>query len=292
MKKFMHKKGFTLTELSLAMAFLSVILLTIAALIIFTTSIFQKGLAIKSVNNVGQDIIENLTRSITSSSKMELSKFCEGISIKDCENIDSDSDEYFRPISYQQTAELTIGKSTGTYPVNGAFCTGTYSYIYNTGYILGSNYTLSNGSNKEDYIATYGDYTPRLIRIVDSGAAICKAGLKNASESNNNKYNQISNVNFKYEVIGSGNYEELIQETDNSLAIYDFKVFKPDYDKYSGQSFFLGTFILATIKGDVDINVSGDFCKAPVDYSLSSDFSYCAINKFNFASRATGRSES
>jgi len=285
MKKFMYKKGFTLTELSLAMAFLSVILLTIAALIIFTTSIFQKGLAIKSVNNVGQDIIENLTRTITSSTPGEIDDFCEGISDNKKAAACNNSSIYFRPISFQQSVKI----GDKNYPVSGAFCTGSYTYIWNTGYVFNGKYEdLSN--YRATYNTTYKDF--RLIRVSDSKGEICKTVINENSTALQGNTSYITHhgaINYEG---NSNDVEELIQETDNSLAIYDFKVFKPDYDKYSGQSFFSGTFILATIKGDVDINVSGDFCKAPVDYSLSSDFSYCAINKFNFASRATGRSES
>ena len=64
-----------------------------------------------------------------------------------------------------------------------------------------------------------------------------------------------------------------------------------------------GTFILATLRGDIDIMRSGDYCSLGTQFedkngnmvgdtsslnNLGSEFNYCAINKFNFAARTAG----
>ena len=58
------------------------------------------------------------------------------------------------------------------------------------------------------------------------------------------------------------------------------------------QIFFSGTFILATIRGGVNIQSNGDFCTGDKEvdgdeFNLN-NFDYCAVNKFNFSARATG----
>jgi hypothetical protein len=52
---------------------------------------------------------------------------------------------------------------------------------------------------------------------------------------------------------------------------------------------------LATYRGGVNIKSNGDFCEGSDDENgyrdseiTLNDFDYCAVNKFNFSSRATG----
>ena len=80
---------------------------------------------------------------------------------------------------------------------------------------------------------------------------------------------------------------DLLADSDDSLAIYDLTIFRPVTHNLTFQSFYSGTFILATVPGGVDITGSGNYCKDAPD-GLSTDFAYCAINKFNFAARARG----
>ena len=49
------------------------------------------------------------------------------------------------------------------------------------------------------------------------------------------------------------------------------------------------TLSLCNIRGNVDITGTGEFCKTPPEMGLSSDFNYCAINKFNFSARTSGQ---
>ena len=77
-----------------------------------------------------------------------------------------------------------------------------------------------------------------------------------------------------------------------NLALYDFKVFPPVRNESTKHIFYSATFILATLRGGVDIMASENYC---TDRSLAgtlvTDFNYCAINKFNFSMRATGETK-
>jgi hypothetical protein len=85
------------------------------------------------------------------------------------------------------------------------------------------------------------------------------------------------------------------------LALYDFTIFPATQHYKTLQIYYSGMFILATYRGGVNIKSNGEFCEgsdeadgmADVDSDGNSeftmnDFDYCAINKFNFAARATG----
>jgi hypothetical protein len=88
---------------------------------------------------------------------------------------------------------------------------------------------------------------------------------------------------------------ELIAENESDLALYDFTILPATKNYTTKQIFYPGSFILATIRGGVNIQSNGDFCQGSssdegeMDSEYTgNDFDYCAVNKFNFAARATG----
>lgn len=60
------QKGFTLIELMLAMAFLASILVLCTAVIIQAFTIYNKGLAVKQINQLGRTLTEDMTRAANS----------------------------------------------------------------------------------------------------------------------------------------------------------------------------------------------------------------------------------
>ena len=87
--------GFTLVELMLAMTFVSVLLLAIAGIVIQIGGIYNRGSIMKSVNQSGRNIVDDMRRTIGASKPFAL--------------------------------------DTAFNQVAGRFCTGTYSYIWNLG---------------------------------------------------------------------------------------------------------------------------------------------------------------
>ena len=61
------RKGFTLIELSFAIAFISVLLITVTLITNEIVSIYRKGYAIKAINQSGRDLIDDIQNSITES---------------------------------------------------------------------------------------------------------------------------------------------------------------------------------------------------------------------------------
>ena len=275
------RSGFTIVEFTLSTAFISVLLLSIAALIIFTTGVYQKGLTVKSVNSTGRQLIDGFTRTIAASASPTLTDVCTTDACR--------SDGAFLYTYYQRLSTVVVGTTTySSVPVNGIFCTGSYSYIWNTGYAL--NAYKANPTN--DYrvklgYAINGSHTTlenfRLLRFSDPNRALCKQAVNTSNYSST--YNTIGTFEMGTLVEPP---EELISSNDNSLALFDLKIFRPTQHSLTRQVYYSGTFILATLSGGVDITSSGGSCAAANDVDDAFDANYCAINKFNFAARATG----
>lgn len=290
-----EKKGFTIVELSLASAFLGILLVTIALLITHIITIYQKGMTLKSVNTVGEDLIDNFTRTISASPAVNLKVYCENTA---CVN-----DEGFKYMYQQRKTDVQIVNNGEriTVPSTGAFCTGKYSYVWNSGYILddenqtyvkpgasaGDNslaseravLTRGTGSNQNTWPETG---SLRLARVKDANREICRSGIESGDYTNPGKGYTISDPNAEV--------TELIEKSEDNLALYDLTMFNPTWHSSTSQAYYSGTFILATIRGGVNIMASGDYCTTQPD-ELNTDFAYCAMNKFNFATRATGMGE-
>jgi len=97
------KRGFTLIELMLAMTFISVLLLGIAMTVIQIGTVYNRGMALKEVNQSARDIGADVQRNLSTA---------QGITL----------DKDFRPTSS-----------------GGRLCLGTVSYIWNTGKALENN---------------------------------------------------------------------------------------------------------------------------------------------------------
>lgn len=281
MKKMQNKKGFTIVEVTLALVFVSIILITIAWLTIHITSVYEKGLAMKAVNSTAKEIIDDVSRAIATSPARTVDSLCSQVYTEGSSAYNKCIDDNARKFTYQQRyGNVNINGTVKSVPTNGVFCTGRYSYLWNSAYVLNSaDYTVVSGGKAVFNRA----YSPnfRLLKISDYTRELCTQHmLSNVYyyDDNNNYYitNGTPDVNY-----------EMLDNSENNLAIYDFTVFKPTIHKVTSAAFYSGTFILATLRGGIDINSTGEFCSDPPD-NLDTDFAYCAINKFNFAMRAAG----
>lgn len=278
-----QKKGFTLIELMLAMAFLGTMLVAIAALVMRVTNIYQKGLSLRAVNTNGREIISDLTRTITSSpTHLKVNPEYSNNEITG-KNLKQALAKYY----------LSVEDASHTEQYSGVFCTGSYSYIWNTASsILASRDDDGNNDDNVFKIKLAGGanyYIPKLARIADTERFACAA-----------KETNINSGNFVPEnmIIGEGkalrmdDITELIGNDEIDLALYNFRILPAIQNETTKQIFFSGTFILATIRGGVNIQSNGDFCTGDKEvdgdeFNLN-NFDYCAVNKFNFSARATG----
>lgn len=328
-KRESQKSGFTLIELTFAIAFISVLLITITLITNEIISIYRKGYAMKAVNQVGRDLIDDFTKSITDSPPANIASFCNNYADATAKST-CEHDSGQKSIYQQFYAEATIegaGDETKLVPIGGIFCTGKYSYIWNTGYALGNSYHFVGGdAPRLSLILSHDDSNhskvlePHLVRVEDASRAACSYTITPTSVSDASRdydYNSDDGLASydKYEKlpelgnddkgrmrhgiklsvdrdpteVGSETYTELLTATDDAanLALYDFVVFTPAQVSNTNRLFYSASFILGTINGSVDIVATNDYCQTPETYN-NADFSYCAVNKFNFSTQASG----
>lgn len=303
------KSGFTLVELSFAVLFVALLALTVIVITMDLISNYKRGLMLKQVNTVGNSLIDDFRASISNSSSKKITNLCEinfngstGTALNDCNN-----DKAYSAIYLFRNGNVTINGDT-QHPKNvvlyGAFCSGSYSYIWNSGYLFGDNYSTSLGKASLKYLdanshtVTLNDF--RLIKVRDPKRYVCLSKASNLGTSaatitqtytKNTFLASSLTGDFDIARFGEAVAEapvDLLENDDYSdLALYDLTITKPASDTSARSIFYSGSFILATIRGGIDINASGDYCTTPDDYS-NEDFEYCAINKFNFAIQASG----
>ncbi len=98
-----HNRGFTLIELNLAMIFVSLLLIATVTMSIFAGRQYQKGIALKTVNQSGRLLMEQIRRDINMA------------------NPDSIKVKYYTPSGIQLKAYI---------------CLGTVSYVFNLAPVL------------------------------------------------------------------------------------------------------------------------------------------------------------
>jgi type II secretory pathway pseudopilin PulG len=135
------QQGFTIIELTLAMMFISFLLLGIALTIIQIGAVYNQGSLAKEINQVSRDINDDLDRTISASGSLTLA-----------------TDYMLRP--------------SATAPAGGRLCLGTYTYVWN--YAKAIN---SANVNVTKYLAGPDGTTPsspiRLVKVPDPGKLYC-----------------------------------------------------------------------------------------------------------------------
>lgn len=282
------RSGFTIIELMLAMAFLGTMLLGIATLVMRITDIYQKGLSLRAINSTGREIISDFTRTINSAPT--------DVAI----NPDVSSDASGTAVTAKSVAEAHanyfLSVEDEGKQLAGVFCTGAYSYVWNTA----DNLRSDNDDESRIFRINTSDgktITPRLARFVDRQRFACAheplaADGKTFAPAQNSDYKSSAYTFDLHELASSDDVTELISRDEMDLAIYDLRILPATQNDTTKQIFFSGSFIIATLRGGVNIQSNGDFCSGEgnldgTDFSLN-DFDYCAVNKFNFSARATG----
>ena len=322
MKKQQKISGFTLIELSIAIAFMSILLLSVSLVISSTVSSYRKGISMKLVNSSGRDLIDEFTSAISAAPSVSYTALCStyynSSALASSGNYAACVGDNAYNLFYQQWyAEISSdrGETFDMVPVYGAFCTGKYSFLWNTGYTFGDDTYLAKDTSgapttnlpymslsyyrngvDEDYVSDASTHF-RLLKIADPNHAVCAATISS-------EYNPASgfivpagatriNLSIKF-FPGSSSIlyplteepTELLSYSSTSLALYDFAIYPPTQDYNTKRLFYSASMVLATMNGGVNIAGTGDRCEPPSGFL--SNFSYCAVNKFNFAIRATG----
>jgi type II secretory pathway pseudopilin PulG len=140
------KSGFTLIELVLAMGFISVLLLAIAMTILQISSVYNRGMIVKEVNQTGRNLETEMQASIRKTAPFQ---------------IDQQSGSRY----YIQGSNPATG---------GRLCLGQYSYIWNYGSVLQTNTSPArNRYSNEALLITAATNPIRLVKVYDTNASYC-----------------------------------------------------------------------------------------------------------------------
>lgn len=281
MQKKYSKSGFTLVELSLSIAFIAVLSITIALIINDAISTYRRGLTLNQINTAGMDLVDDIRTAVQNSPASPPSSNCK--SDKDDFQKNCEEDSGMRLMNITKTGTVKVEeKEVEDAPLYGAFCTGAYSYIWNSGYLF-----LGGGGDKATYAVYEGDEKKeewsnfRLLKVEDRQRDVCKSILPEEYSG------EVVASEFK----GKDKNPVVLLANDgsNPLALYSFASALPAVNGSENAAFYSMSFILGTVQGGINVMSMGNFCEAPESFSSAENFDYCAINKFNFAAQANGR---
>lgn len=139
------KKGFTIVELMLAMAFISVLLLAIVMIAIQTGKLYSRGMTLRTVNSAGRDISTMLRKDFAQSDQ--------------------------RQVSAASSTSAVIKVLDGGNEHSARFCLGAYSYLWNNPKVIDGGLTSSAvviGPNNKPI---------NFVRVVDPDGVMCRKDL-------------------------------------------------------------------------------------------------------------------
>lgn len=301
------RTGFTLVEMSISIVFVGILSVAMALIISNSVASYRRGNTLGQVNSIGMDLVDDMRAAVQVSSAKTLSSTCAIVYASEGEREKCNDDSAYNFVSVLKKTDVTLFKDTDNeekidgVPIYGVFCTGTYSYIWNSGYFWSSDASFNEKSSGGAKInqksgAAISDF--RFLKVKDESREICIAAVydkyNTSAENSNKKYNK--NAQFASNVIdisniNDGNLSEapiylIDSEGASNLALYDLTVARPAVSTENNSVFYSVSFILGTIDGGINIKSANSACATPNEYE--SLFDYCAINKFSFAARATG----
>ena len=309
MKKWSMREGFTLVELTLAMLFIGLLSISVVLIISNTVSAFQRGMRLSRINSTGTEIADDMRTSIQNSSAKGLLAGCyanyysSGNFLGPEQRQKCEEDNAKNYVAVTKTSRVTINGTVQTMPIFGAFCTGSYTYIWNSGYFEDENANfaekrsnswariryLDNGEPKEFPSASEGPY--RLIRVQDESRIICMAAVDKTGNSYELPSRGISNVfdvsSLSFGTIKGEIVELLPKDGGNDIAVYDISVARPAISENGDNAFYSVSFILGSVSGGANVMARGNSCSTP-NTTAASNYNYCTINKFNFAIQVNG----
>ena len=207
-----YRDGFTLIELTLAMLFIGLLSISIVLIISNTVTAFQRGMKLSRVNSTGTDLVDDMRASIQSSSARGLLSACyaniysSGTSLGPEQRQKCEQDNAKNYVAVSKVAKIRLDGVEQEVPILGAFCTGSYTYIWNSGYFEAENAVFPEKTNRDwakiRYLQngrTYeypgpGEKPFRLLRIQDESRIFCLAAVDSTGESYDLPEGGISNV--------------------------------------------------------------------------------------------------
>lgn len=247
-------RGFTLIELMLSMTFVAILLLTIAMSVIQMGTIYNRGMAIKEVNQAARDVADDLRRSVQATGVFAIS------------SSNADTTDFVR---------LTKSVNGVTVPVSGRLCLGNYSYIWNTASALEGSTPFPDRARYLTSAGIAGDAV-NFVRVADTGKKYCAKDVSGI----------LLNKNILY--ADTDNSTELIKPGDHTIHVLSFNVTTTDaaYDATSGQRLYQVLYTLGTGDTSAMTFTSGVPTSCLPPGNPNSNLAYCNVQQFGIVLRA------
>jgi len=139
-----RQKGFTLIELMLAMSFISVLLLAVAMTIIQIGTIYNKGLALKELNQASRDVATDVRKALSAADGIDTSK------------------DY-----------VEVKNDGNTAVAGGRICLGSYSYIWNTLAAFGDPEDATDNDSHLTHYESNPNKIVQLVKVPDPSKIYC-----------------------------------------------------------------------------------------------------------------------
>lgn len=292
-------KGFTLIELSFSLVFISILSLAVVFVIVSTIKTYSRGIVLNKVNTVGMELVDDMRMAAQSSPKENFEGKCEKVfssnsdtGKKNLDDCKKDSGRKF--VSVARVADVEIkgrGVVVKKAPIFGAFCTGEYSYIWNSGYFMAEDsYSVADGEKaKLTYrkdgkkIVKVEDF--RLLKVHDRERAVCISSVVKSGYGGSIS-DSFDISGDEYSVVDEEPIELLSAfHSDNNLVLYNLESGAPAEDS-GGALLYVVSFILGSVQGGINISSTDNYCATLGEEAENLDF--CSVNRFNFAAMATG----
>lgn len=274
--------GFTIVEMALAMTFVSLLMMAVGYLVIYLSNLYQRGISIKDINKTADLIISDIQSSTANYGEISCAYKTIGRSQMSFKG------------STAETCRSLLAEDTNTTDITGAaLCTGKNSYVWNYGYALDKSGRFASQQNKLFRYASLDSNGIRRIKMIrlakirDEERRFCSTGSLQSGGVvilSDNDSSLSTNVDVA----------EMIESSDRDIALHSFSVLGSSPDSATGQALYEIEFVLGTFREGL-LMTNNAQCKNSAE-SVSGengskiskqDMSYCAINKFNFAVRAT-----
>ncbi len=240
-------KGFTIVELTLAMAFISVLLLAIATTVMQIGGLYNRGMLLREANQTARVLADDLRRTLNGVSAFSI--------------------------------EAAEGRYYAFDNVGGRMCTGQYSYIWNTGAALqaGTDSRLTRYAK-----ATPADPTPppvRLVKVPDGMQKYCQFN----SATGGFVYPDIVTADRSkaQELIAAGDHTLALHSFRVRQVAYDSLTHQRLYI----MRLVIGTDNQKALKPDATGEKVSCYEPGATGTDVEPDPMYCAVREFNFAVR-------
>lgn len=235
-------RGFTVIELMLAMTFVSVLMVAIAMTIIQLSNIYNKGTTLRAVDQAGRTISQDMQFTLAAAGALDV------------------GDGGLGGLNYKR--QVQVGGEMSN-PDGGRLCTGSYSYVWNTG----------RGLKNPVNIYEAGSEQIRMVKVRDTGALYCSDISRPVREED---------------------ATELLSAGDRELAVQSLKIVPVADDPVAQQALYsieleLGTNDQDSLEQKTTVTTIDTSCRPPSDAMSARDF--CAVSKFEFTVRAGNRGE-